>query len=72
VRLGQWKTSGGGPAVPTVDLRANSWEYGDRQLLTKFYEKSSGSYSPWEPDPQTFKKLDMNTSHLPFVETGPQ
>ena len=72
IRLGQWQTRGVGPAVPTVDPRANNFEFGDRQLLTKFYEKSSSSYAPLElPDPQTIKRLDMTTSHLPFVETGP-
>jgi len=59
-----------GPSIPTVDLRASNFDFGDRQLVTKFYEKSSSSYAPWEPDPQTMKKLDMTTSHLPFVETG--
>jgi len=56
--------------VPTVDLQANSFDFGDRQLLTKFYETSSSSYAPWEPDTQPIKTLDMTTSHLPFVETG--
>jgi len=38
--------------------------------VTRFYEKSSDSYAPFDPDTQKIKTLDMTTSHLPFVETG--
>jgi len=61
---------GAGPATPAFDLRANNFDFGDRQLVTKFYEQSSSSYAPWELDEQTMKRLDSTTSHLPFVETG--
>jgi len=67
----QWKNHRADRATPTIDLQASNFDLGDRQLVTKFYEKSSSSYAPWDRDPpHPIKPLDMVASHLPFVETG--